>query len=166
MLKPRTDIEDDQVGLQPPSGGCVLKPKLYIFFRNYKSAATFGWLCVETALVKSVPVPYYAATFGWLCVETTFNFAKVVLTWQPPSGGCVLKLYEFELIVVLQEAATFGWLCVETKDKELSFLEKAEAATFGWLCVETEEDVRPTEKFLAATFGWLCVETFPLSARL
>ena len=78
-------------------------------------AATFGWLCVETALVKSVPVPYYAATFGWLCVETTFNFAKVVLTWQPPSGGCVLKpTVRLLAVVSLILAATFGWLCVET----------------------------------------------------
>ena len=114
----------------------MLKPPYGATGSTKCGAATFGWLCVETALVKSVPVPYYAATFGWLCVETTFNFAKVVLTWQPPSGGCVLKLYEFELIVVLQEAATFGWLCVETLKAGIGKHSQI-AATFGWLCVET-----------------------------
>ena len=34
---------------QPPSGGCVLKPFLSIFIVIDTSAATFGWLCVETA---------------------------------------------------------------------------------------------------------------------
>ena len=35
------------------------------------TAATFGWLCVETAAAKEeVKTLKEAATFGWLCVET------------------------------------------------------------------------------------------------
>ncbi len=41
---------------QPPSGGCVLKPQEVSKNGVAKIAATFGWLCVETAspiLIKS-----------------------------------------------------------------------------------------------------------------
>ena len=34
--------------------------------------------------------------------------------WQPPSGGCVLKLHKWEMDYKELLAATFGWLCVET----------------------------------------------------
>ena len=33
---------------QPPSGGCVLKPKYRQSCLSLLQAATFGWLCVET----------------------------------------------------------------------------------------------------------------------
>ena len=36
---------------QPPSGGCVLKLCVYHRILLYISAATFGWLCVETSLL-------------------------------------------------------------------------------------------------------------------
>ena len=35
----------------------------------------------------------YAATFGWLCVETLVMHGDVHGAGQPPSGGCVLKLF-------------------------------------------------------------------------
>ena len=38
---------------------------------------------------------------------------KEPLTEQPPSGGCVLKLYRRIKSVSVIDAATFGWLCVE-----------------------------------------------------
>ena len=56
------------------------------------SAATFGWLCVETTAWRSISIVSFAATFGWLCVET------------------VLVKVGFKIAL----AATFGWLCVET----------------------------------------------------
>ena len=34
---------------QPPSGGCVLKRKRFDEIVANTGAATFGWLCVETA---------------------------------------------------------------------------------------------------------------------
>ena len=33
---------------QPPSGGCVLKQQQLSNFVKTETAATFGWLCVET----------------------------------------------------------------------------------------------------------------------
>ena len=100
---------------------------------------------------------------------------------QPPSGGCVLKLYERDIYRLLVEAAAFGRLCVETRNS--SFVSRsAPAAAFGRLCVETvvkmifanllirqppsggcvlKQDViagfNTSEK--AAAFGRLCVET-------
>ena len=37
-----------------------------------RSAATFGWLCVETGANIEHKFQEQAATFGWLCVETQF----------------------------------------------------------------------------------------------
>ena len=100
-----------------------------------------------------------AATFGWLCVETI----RFVQCWrvyrQPPSGGCVLKLSTPLILAPKYCAATFGWLCVETFF-DLSNCKKIEkAATFGWLCVETSLTASGPWALFAATFGWLCVET-------
>ena len=40
---------------------------------------------------------------------------------QPPSGGCVLKLYVDTNMKNFVDAATFGWLCVETTIEEPYF---------------------------------------------
>ena len=81
------------MGKQPPSGGCVLKLKLQRENKTALLAATFGWLCVETA--KAI-------------------FAEAPAVKQPPSGGCVLKPKYRQSCLSLLQAATFGWLCVET----------------------------------------------------
>ena len=101
------------------------------------TAATFGWLCVETFEYLLDGTIRQAATFGWLCVET--HLSSLItngLMQQPPSGGCVLKLSRSEMYRCGGIAATFGWLCVETFNPIL-FIARASAATFGWLCVET-----------------------------
>ena len=63
-------VEVEQVMVQPPSGGCVLKPRLGQPHMHQRQPAAFGRLCVET---------YRAAL-------------TVLYGFQPPSGGCVLKL--------------------------------------------------------------------------
>ena len=78
--------------MQPPSGGCVLKQARLTRLDEINTAATFGWLCVETMLKLLLLSLLRAATFGWLCVETSSSFKPIM------SCG----------------AATFGWLCVET----------------------------------------------------
>ena len=40
--------------LQPPSGGCVLKPTTFKNWSTSINAATFGWLCVETTTNKEI----------------------------------------------------------------------------------------------------------------
>ena len=78
--------------MQPPSGGCVLKQAKAEEVTSIKQAATFGWLCVETANHANASLGIKAATFGWLCVETTQSIFNNNI----------------------EQAATFGWLCVET----------------------------------------------------
>ena len=46
---------------------------------------------------------------------TQFTVARCT---QPPSGGCVLKLCIGFLNMKWMSAATFGWLCVETVAKD------------------------------------------------
>ena len=55
---------------------------------------------------------------------------------QPPSGGCVLKLFGLSYYPRLASAAAFGRLCVETIFSVYMNLTE-EAAAFGRLCVET-----------------------------
>ena len=94
----------------------MLKQGLDDALDEASKAATFGWLCVETALLLGLTfTAYFAATCGWLCVETA-------------EKGQDLKD---------KTAATFGWLCVET-GKNAKPYRQFTAATFGWLCVETE----------------------------
>ena len=101
--------------MQPPSGGCVLKPcarSRYILageaaafgrlcvetFSAYQNArlslgaAAFGRLCVETfSACQNARLSLGAAAFGRLCVETFLRSHFLLENTQPPSGGCVLK---------------------------------------------------------------------------
>ncbi len=62
-------------------------------YKQGLKAATFRWLCVETLSDSLVEEGLIAATFRWLCVETiATQIAIDIDNWQPPSGGCVLKL--------------------------------------------------------------------------
>ena len=57
VLKPNGFVETRNRDLQPPSGGCVLKLRYVHQGRIGYKAATFGWLCVETKLMKSRTEP-------------------------------------------------------------------------------------------------------------
>ena len=55
--------------------------------------AAFRRLCVETHINLVVNTGRHPAAFRRLCVETTISFTPNYLErYQPPSGGCVLKL--------------------------------------------------------------------------
>ena len=56
--------------MQPPSGGCVLKPPLTVAPLTVLPAAAFGRLCVETGFGFNILQLAEAAAFGRLCVET------------------------------------------------------------------------------------------------
>ena len=56
--------------------------------------------------------------------------------YQPPSGGCVLKLNNAYLVEHKTLPAAFGRLCVETHKSE-KHRPKTDPAAFGRLCVET-----------------------------
>ena len=56
VLKLLENKIDLQSLAQPPSGGCVLKPPIDLICL-FHTAATFGWLCVET--VTTNPIQNY-----------------------------------------------------------------------------------------------------------
>ena len=57
-----------------------------------------------------------SAAFGRLCVETQPFGRRRPNVFQPPSGGCVLKLPKLTRLPVAVVAAAFGRLCVETRN--------------------------------------------------
>ena len=69
-MKPADAECDHIVPLQPPSGGCVLKPDIGGNLQNGAKPAAFRRLCVETSLAKSVKLKTNPAAFRRLCVET------------------------------------------------------------------------------------------------
>ena len=77
---------------QPPSGGCVLKPKFEKQSEVRSGPAAFGRLCVETDWIQGVIDTGRPAAFGRLCVETVI--------WA--------------LAAAALSPAAFGRLCVET----------------------------------------------------
>ena len=54
--------------------------------------ASFGRLCVETNTTNSIEYDGRPAAFRRLCVETPSGIGRLGIIFQPPSGGCVLKL--------------------------------------------------------------------------
>ena len=77
---------------------------------------------------------------------------------QPPSGGCVLKLYQHGGDARYQYPAAFGRLCVETLLIYMPF-RRSKPAAFGRLCVETKMRKTTMLPCCPAAFGRLCVET-------
>ena len=65
------------------------------------------------------------------------GFVKVTV-YQPPSGGCVLKLRIRAMVLGLVTPAAFGRLCVETKCFVSDGCKLIAPAAFGRLCVETD----------------------------
>ena len=55
--------------IQPPSGGCVLKPCQLPKLRGQRVPAAFGRLCVETQQRRILNITTRPAAFGRLCVE-------------------------------------------------------------------------------------------------
>ena len=95
---------------------------------------------------------------GGCVLKLYIVFLEVHVKKQPPSGGCVLKQLMNGFVNASGEAAAFGRLCVETKAERMNLRDKL-AAAFGRLCVETCETSKGFEKYQAAAFGRLCVET-------
>ena len=56
------------------------------------SSAAFRRLCIETDIMLLF-LTITAAAFRRLCIETVNASSFVARVRQPPSGGCVLKLY-------------------------------------------------------------------------
>ena len=70
MLKQRMRLASDDIEIQPPLGGCVLKPDKYQLKATSDYPAAFRRLCVETILPQSSNQAQQPAAFRRLCVET------------------------------------------------------------------------------------------------
>ena len=83
--------------------GCVVCP------------AAFRRLCVETVRTDGKMEAGIPAAFRRLCVET-WILTLVITRFQnqPPSGGCVLKLFAVVVADDFSGPAAFRRLCVET----------------------------------------------------
>ena len=122
----------------------------------------------------------YAAAFGRLCVETISKGYSLCVAMQPPSGGCVLKLWHNLLIRNCYQQPPSGGCVLKhhygfrKKYPQLQppsggcvlklFLRTPPsrllaAAAFGRLCVETLGYFKKVGIKSAAAFGRLCVET-------
>ena len=55
---------------------------------------------------------------GGCVLKLPFFYGDKFVGMQPPSGGCVLKLYREKMPQIHLEAAAFGRLCVETAKKK------------------------------------------------
>ena len=96
MLKPADVVNGLHVFAQPPSGGCVLKPRSLRTHGRPTAPAAFRRLCVETGryLVKQARHDYQPPSGG--CVlKPSFPTAVCFAALQPPLGGCVLKPVRF-----------------------------------------------------------------------
>ena len=101
-----------------------------------------------------------AAAFGRLCVETACSaYFSASAHMQPPSGGCVLKLYDMENNFVVLRGQPPSGGCVLKLSIFLIWSTEWKAAAFGRLCVETSLWGRGSRNCRAAAFGRLCVET-------
>ena len=114
VLKPYPKSDFETKNRQPPSGGCVLKPPRQGKATHQGYPAAFRRLCVETSIITTEPLFSGPAAFRRLCVETK-GVKKTGNVFKP---------------------AAFRRLCVETSPF-LSILQRALPAAFRRLCVET-----------------------------
>ena len=112
VLKHFGSCESSLCNTQPPSGGCVLKPHSGHTV-GVRMAAAFRRLCVETMIEKRSYVYHKQPPSGGCVLKHLGIFRRQVLSSQPPSGGCVLKLL-LQPYVNCNSAAAFRRLCVET----------------------------------------------------
>ena len=114
VLKPVTNIARQIQFSQPPSGGCVLKHPDCPQSWRWRAPAAFRRLCVETSSQGTVIKEIGPAAFRRLCVETLRHKRTAKPCRQPPSGGCVLKPGNRSTADFKNNPAAFRRLCVET----------------------------------------------------
>ena len=124
--------------------------------------AAFGRLCVETIMPSYALALAGPAAFGRLCVETNGNSKLYMPTDQPPSGGCVLKRYLYNVSVFVSDQPPSGG-CVLKPRHAPRCRTCRQPAAFGRLCVETCTLPPLISLQAPAAFGRLCVETTDLA---
>ena len=158
VLKPSTKMGRSLKSFQPPSGGCVLKHTILHIAIHLSYQPPSGGCVLKLLNPVRLHKQTMPAAFGRLCVETMNWRTFISRAAQPPSGGCVLKQGLVGGAGGLAFPAAFGRLCVETNGAGFRGLPRPPAA-FGRLCVETGNERTIFSPFKPAAFGRLCVET-------
>ena len=100
---------------QPPSGGCVLKRFWSKWAMAHKFQPPSGGCVLKPCLNSNNCIETEPAAFRRLCVETKRSLADCLYRrLQPPSGGCVLKPNSQRNDTYCGQPAAFRRLCVET----------------------------------------------------
>ena len=141
-MKQKHKQEGTQVFIQPPSGGCVLKPDSALKGVARKIQPPSGGCVLKLRMVRGF----------------------VIMAAQPPSGGCVLKQDNTEISETKDAPAAFRRLCVETECWYLNTPTVPMPAAFRRLCVETVMRCGRGGLSVPAAFRRLCVETANKSA--
>ena len=102
------------------------------------------------------------AAFRRLCVETSMTMlSNPIISNQPPSGGCVLKLSGVYQFHQQYHQPPSGGCVLKHQDRNLSVCSTSPAA-FRRLCVETHRKAHKHAHLPSpAAFRRLCVETVP-----
>ena len=98
--------------------------------------AAFGRLCVETKRTHGLLLSPCPAAFGRLCVETVRFCLALSGLHQPPSGGCVLKLFFGRVLQICSIQPPSGGCVLKQSQNGMGERHRKPAA-FGRLCVET-----------------------------
>ncbi len=104
------------IGVQPPSGGCVLKRRQKIKSVDIQAQPPSGGCVLKLTRTGVFIYRNHAAAFRRLCVETAVISRLDPACCQPPSGGCVLKPAQHAQSARLLRTAAFRRLCVETAE--------------------------------------------------
>ena len=144
----RFSCEPSEIGAAKPDGARVLREAPAAFRRlcvetielelmdEYGMPAAFRRLCVETNTLQIASDPDYQPPSGGCVLKLLLVVSVLKIFCQPPSGGCVLKLPFSERDARYGAQPPSGG-CVLKHD--LTFLQhvKLTPAAFRRLCVET-----------------------------
>ena len=122
--------------VQPPSGGCVLKPPCLIFQTAFNTQPPSGG-CVLKRWSHCLPTGRgRPAAFRRLCVETADTAKVGDVTWPAAFRRLCVETYYCEVYTDDWLPAAFRRLCVET-DSSGDLGDMPSPAAFRRLCVET-----------------------------
>ena len=135
-MKPRLIVAIGETPDQPPSGGCVLKPKNPApRHRPYRQPPSGG--CVlKPRKIKVICQLLHQPPSGGCVLKPFVSRPFICCRFQPPSGGCVLKLPSNTQQYPAIPPAAFRRLCVETCRCRFQGC-SGNPAAFRRLCVET-----------------------------
>ena len=112
-------------GVQPPSGGCVLKQHLRIKGMAVSRQPPSGGCVLKLATCKHKRITLCQPPSGGCVLKLPIKKSPIARAFQPPSGGCVLKHHPQSLRRPAWTSAAFGRLCVETSGRSWRLMRRS-----------------------------------------